>query len=89
MGTDSKEVNMTDGRWRVVTWDWGYRTASFIEHNCESRSFRDALRHNSKWRDHAQLCAYRGAFCEGCGDAPPEGLQAMYVLLSDDMCELP
>ncbi len=74
----------TEGRWRLVL-DTGLKEEEFrhyIEHHCGEN------RHYSKvWIGMRYRYRYFEYPCSWCEESVPKGLQALFVLLTDDQME--
>ncbi len=87
MRSNAKTVNITDGRWRVVTWKYEGPNSIFIylEHRCGKPNYGD---HDhdpppaGRWTHYAYRIKQIGPCCS-CHEDPPDGIQAMFWFLWD------
>jgi hypothetical protein len=70
---------IADGEWKLVVWCGAVRCGQISGSHCVMHNCNDGYRtFRPLYRDFKYPCAW-------CGEKVPEGLQAVYVLLTDDM----
>jgi hypothetical protein len=73
------EVLYTDGNWRLALNQFvNLKTKACLEHKCPTGNY------NGDWVAHRFNYFYFNVPCAWCGELAPEGLQGLFVMLTDD-----